>query len=197
MKYVIDEEIVNKNGLSLSDFFILAAIIADSKLLNNIYSLIENEYITASGEECEIFRVKSLYKDLVSKILLVSDKSVPKEDRCKKLAIELRSLFPKGIKTGSAAWRGNEREITLRLQKFFKLYGDQWTDEEIISATKRYIDSFNGDYTYMKILKYFIFKPETKMGEDGKGYIEEVSNLANWLENPEDNEINNEWVDIK
>lgn len=195
MKYVIDEDIVNKNGLSLSDFFILVAIIADPRISDNIYTLIETGYITANEEG--IFKVKSIYKDLISKILLTSDKAVPKEDRCKKLAIDLRALFPKGIKTGSAAWRGNEREITLRLQKFFKLYGDNWTDEEIIEATKRYIASFNGDYTYMKILKYFIFKPETKMGEDGKGYIEEVSNLANWLENPEETEVIDDWVDIK
>lgn len=195
MKYVIDEDIVNKNGLSLSDFFILVATIADPRITDNIYTLIETGYITADEEG--FFKVKSIYKDIISKILLTSDKAVPKEDRCKKLAIDLRALFPKGIKTGSAAWRGNEREITLRLQKFFKLYGDNWTDEEIIEATKRYIASFNGDYTYMKILKYFIFKPETKMGEDGKGYIEEVSNLANWLENPEETEVIDDWVDIK
>ena len=104
-------------------------------------------------------------------------------------------MFPKGIKTGNAAWRGNVREITLRLQKFFKLYGNKWTDEEIIEATQRYIEHFKGDFTYMRILKYFIMKSERKMDEEGNSHIEDISELATWLENGEDiDEEETDWT---
>ena len=35
----------------------------------------------------------------------------------------------------------------------------------------------------MRILKYFILKDEVKIGEDGNRYVEQVSELANFLEN--------------
>ena len=35
----------------------------------------------------------------------------------------------------------------------------------------------------MRILKHFIWKDERKIDGEGKGYIEEVSDLATWIEN--------------
>ena len=101
----------------------------------------------------------------------------------------MRELFPKGMKIGNSAWRGNVRELKLRMQKFFKLYGD-YSDEAILKATKAYVDSFNGNYTYMRILKYFILKSEVKQHQNEMGEIvsqvEDVSELANMLDNPEE-----------
>ena len=120
---------------------------------------------------------------------------MPNKDSCEALGERMRELFPKGIKTGSTAWRSNRRDITLRLQKFFKLYGDRWTSDEIYEATKRYVESFNGDYTYMRALKYFIMKSEKKEYGDGNVRIEDTSELATWLENGEDMTANNDdWV---
>ena len=104
----------------------------------------------------------------------------------------MRELFPKGMKVGNSAWRGNVRELKLRMQKFFKMYGN-YDDEAILEATKRYVESFNGDYTYMRILKYFILKSELKQheGENGETVqqVEDVSMLANVLDNPEEQTI--------
>lgn len=183
MKYVIDEAICKKHGLTLAEVFCLLAC----KACDNIYTLIEQmkekEFLAPSvNPPCPTMH----WDDEVSSALLESDKTVPMADRCASLAEQLRELFPKGIKTGSAAWRGNVRELTLRLQKFFKLYGDKWTDEEIIDATQRYVDHFKGDYTFMRILKYFIMKSDRKTDEEGNTYIEDISELATWLENSED-----------
>ena len=93
----------------------------------------------------------------------------------------MKEYFPKGLKVGSAAWRGNDRELTLRMKKFFKLYGNKWSDEQILAATKEYVESFNGDYRFMQILKYFILKSKKIEGEEGN-YIEDVSALASFLE---------------
>ena len=123
------------------------------------------------------------WDDEMQKVLLESDKEIPKDVDLNYLVGQLREIFPKGIKTGSAAWRGNVREITLRLQKFFKIYDSKYSDVEIINATKKYVESFNGNYTYMRILKYFMLKDEVKVDEEGNRYVEQVSELANFLEN--------------
>jgi hypothetical protein len=105
-------------------------------------------------------------------------------------------IFPKGKKEGTSVyWKGNLKDNKLKLQKFFKLYGNAYTDEQIISATKKYVESFNGNYAYMRALKYFIWKDERKVGSDGKTYIEEVSDLASYIENEDHvNTTNHEWT---
>lgn len=190
MKYVIDESVCEEHGLTLAETLCLLAC----KTCTNIYDLIEQmkerELLSKQTDSpCPTMH----WDDEVSSVLLESDKVVPVKDRCAGLAEQLRELFPKGIKTGSAAWRGNVREITLRLQKFFKLYGNKWTDEEIINATQRYVDHFNGDYKFMRILKYFIMKSDKKMDEEGNVHIEDISELATWLENDEDM-IEEDWT---
>ena len=74
---------------------------------------------------------------------------------------------------------------------FFKKYGADYTDEQIIQATKSYVESFNGDYRFMRVLKYFIFKEEK--GADGM--VESTSDLINRIDNAgqEDTE-NNNWM---
>ena len=44
----------------------------------------------------------------------------------------------------------------------------------------------------MRVLKYFIWKNEIKMNSEGKRIVEEVSDLANWIENS-DTLVNNNW----
>ena len=188
MKYIIDEEVCAKHQLTLAEVFCILA----SKSCKNIYTLLEDmkeRELLSKSSEAPFPTMR--WDDEVCAVLLESDKSVPIVERCQNLAQTLRELFPKGLKIGSSAWRGNIREITLRLQKFFKIYGNKWTDEEIINATKRYIEHFNGDYTFMRILKYFIMKSEKVPTEDGTTHIEDISELANWLENETDIEESN------
>ena len=84
-----------------------------------------------------------------------------------------------------------------RLSKFFLKYGNNHTDEEIINATKRYVDSFNGNYQYMQLLKYFIWKNKVTGEEVVRGRIvgevERQSQLAAWLEDKEEKSVNHDW----
>lgn len=100
------------------------------------------------------------------------------------LVEKMRELFPAGTKTGTTAWRGNRREVASRLKKFFKLYGAKYSSEEIIDATRRYVDSFNGDYKFMRVLPYFIMKSPRVTDAEGIVHIEDKSDLATFLENP-------------
>ena len=53
----------------------------------------------------------------------------------------------------------------------------------------------NGNYQFMRLLKYFIWKDERKLMEDGTIKIIESSELCNYLENSgQENNTNNDWT---
>lgn len=182
MNYTINEDIASKHHLTINDVLLMMLIKNKCDIENNIESLLHRDIITKSALFNDI-KLTQHWNEELQKVLLDSDKVIPKTNDLTYLVTTLRNIYPKGIKSGSAAWRGNVREITLRLQKFFKIYGSTYTEEDIIEATKKYVESFNGNYTYMRILKYFILKDEVKINEDGVRYVEQISELANFLEN--------------
>ena len=73
------------------------------------------------------------------------------------------------------------------------MYGTKYTDEQIINATQKYINSFNGNYAYLKLLKYFIWKDERLKGESVQ------SLLADFIENESSEDTTNtDWtVELK
>ena len=180
MKYCIEENVAKRHHLSINELLGLMLFKNGCNPQQLINRMLERELIIQ--DMFGNYKLTMHWDDELQKVLLESDAEVPKDNDLNYLVGQLREIFPKGIKTGSSAWRGNKREITLRLQKFFKIY-DKYTDEEIITATKKYVESFNGNYTYMRILKYFILKDEVKVDEEGNRYVEQISELANFLEN--------------
>lgn len=181
MKYSIDEKTALKHHLNINETLALMLLKQGCNIPLLIDRMLKRELIVQ--DMFGNYIITEHWDDELQKVLLESDKDIPKDTDLNYLVGQLRELFPKGIKTGSAAWRGNVREIKLRLQKFFKIYENTYSDEAIIDATKKYVESFNGNYTYMRILKYFILKDEVKIDEEGNRYIEQVSELANFLEN--------------
>lgn len=141
------------------------------------------------------YLVTQRWDDVASTVLLDSDKDKPSPERIETLAVRLADIFPKGKKAGTCYYfKGNRKDNVLRLKKFFKLYG-HYTDEQILDAAQRYVDSFNGNYTYMRILKYFIWKDDVKKDAEGNGYVDEHSDLANWIENKDSvNTSNADWT---
>ena len=136
------------------------------------------------------------WDDVVTTILLNSEPIKKPENEIEALADALMQTFPQGKKDGTAQyWRGNRREISLRLKKFFKLYGNAYTTEEMVEAAKKYVEGFNGVYRYMRVLKYFIWKDERKLMEDGSTKVIEVSELANYLENAnQEEDLKEDWT---
>lgn len=191
MKYVIDTNVCNRENISLP--VVLAAMLMQTGVdLEELKAEVrQKEVIVERGGE--LFLTEA-WADKIARVLLLSDKEVPAEDRLDTLAAALMDLFPKGKKEGTSVyWKGNKKDNKLKLQKFFKLYGNAYTDEQIIAATKSYVESFNGNYTYMRALKYFIWKDEKKVGADGKAYVEEVSDLASYIENEGQDTTNSNW----
>lgn len=181
MKITINEEVCKKHNLSVEETIGLLFVRLTQNAHKEIDKLINDEKVVNDLLTDEIL-ITQRWNDEVDSIILESDDSIPNEEELRELASKMREMFPKGFKIGSAAWRGNVRELTIRLQKFYKLYGN-YKPEQILDATKRYVQSFNGDYTKMRILKYFILKHDPQMGEDGIRHVEDISDLANFLEN--------------
>lgn len=192
MTITIDEEVCKNWGLTMpevlaivlvktgADIPMLFANLEDKKaLVKDIF----NKYLVTLG-----------YDERVASVLLDSDKDRQPQDRIELLAGQMMELFPALKKAGSSQYfRGNKKDITLRLKKFFKLYGNKFSNDQILDATKKYVESFNGNYTYMRVLKYFIWKDEKRVNSDGEGYVDEVSDLASYIEN-DSKEFNKEWT---
>ena len=181
MKITIDDELCKQHNIPLEELLVALAIKMGGDILTIMDTLLQKEVIVRPGGE---FLLTKDWSDTIDTVLLDSDLRAQPVTRLEKLVIKLQALFPEGKKDGTTQyWRGNKREISLKLKKFFKLYGDTYTDQQIIDATKNYVDTFNGVFTYMRVLKYFIMKEEKKQTEDGLMRVVEVSDLANYIEN--------------
>lgn len=109
-------------------------------------------------------------------------------EHLKQLAMQMKECYPKGKKPGTVFYfRCNVNEIVMKLRKFREVNGE-YSDEQIIKATKKFVASFHGDYRLMPLIKYFISKNKTVMDENGENHVVEVSELASTLENMEDDE---------
>ena len=130
--------------------------------------------------------------DLIENIFLNSEFHLPnsEEDRFDKLAKKMQEIFPEGRKPGTKLmWRDSQPIIAKRLKAIVKKYKAVFTDEQAIEATKKYVESFNGDYQFMQVLKYFISKRNLVTGE-------ETSQFLSYIENAGHEDENNEsWMD--
>lgn len=185
MKYTINERILKKHGFTLKEALALMLLKTGTTFEEQVRKLMHKGYIVNNNGTIMITQT---YSEELDSALLEADEEVPDEKRLLPLAKTLIALYPKGKVPGTPYYyKSNKREVMLKLQKFFKVYGN-YSDEDIIEATKRYIQSFNGDYTYMKVLKYFIYKFDHKLNSEGVMEVEEGSLLASELENL-DNDI--------
>lgn len=183
MKITIDEDVCKKYNLDVSSVFAVLLIKENPDYESVIAKLKESEVLTDSLGD---LMVTERWDNVVSNILLDSEQAdtTNYEKRLKNLAEKMMEIFPKGKKEGTKTyWKGNLRDNQLRLKKFFKLYGDKYTDEQILDATKSYVSSFNGNYNFMRVLKYFIWKDVKKVDSEGNVYIEEISELATEIDN--------------
>ena len=190
MKYFIDTEVLKLNNLSLAEFGVLLYF-ADRKNTKSLedlsYSLWEKGYLTKEVENYS-FEVHSFEK--LQTILAESTNEDSVNKRAEELADKLRSIYPKGkIPNTNYYYKSNKSDIINKLKTFFNKYGTQYTDEQIINATQKYVNSFNGNYTYLKLLKYFIWKDERLKGESVQ------SLLADFIENENVEDISNsDWT---
>jgi hypothetical protein len=120
--------------------------------------------------------------DKLLKDILLRSENIKQSDDLDALSKELISLFPDGLKDGTRqAWRCSVKECSMRLREFYKMFG-KYSREQILSATKDYVNSFVTDRTLMRTLKYFIWKQEKEPGAKTPMF---TSDLATWIESPQ------------
>lgn len=191
MKIIIDTKVIQVKNINPNYFLNLLALYITKKSINNSNNkeAILKNHITSEGLDAnnQFINIKLTQEgvDFIEEVIV--DSEIP--DSTKKLmglATELKNIFPKGRKEGTNFyWADGVALIVKRLKIFIKKYGDIYTEEQIIKAAKKYVESFNGDYRYMKLLKYFIFKEETESS---------TSDLLTYIENAEEeSDLNNNW----
>lgn len=180
MKITIDSVICEKEGLTLGDILFLVTLKFNHNFEQSLNSLISKGLITRYGTPIGPISITQEGLDKIQDIICESTESVPKKRNLESLAEQLQQLYPTG-KKDNFYWRGSLKDITTKLQRFFATYGNRWTDEQIINATKHYVDTHSND-PYMRLLKYFILK-------DGS------SDLAEVLENMgQEESITSDWT---
>lgn len=193
MKYIIDTDILGKRGLSLVEFGLLVYFAGggESMILTHVCESLWQKGYLIKGTNNKYAFDNFKFEELQTILAEGSNKKTTNK-RAEELAPKMRALYPEGYKavfTGGVQkkypWRDSDRVIANRMKIFFKRYGDTFTDEQILDATERYTRGNKEDNTFMKLLKYFIFKDNKAHDGAGEAYTDETSELLAFIENPE------------
>lgn len=185
----INEKLVQSYDMSMETLLLLMILNNRSlkDILKDLKNAIGRDYIERDPDTK--FKITKKGKHFIDYILLNSDKDLPEGTNLENLVEKMRNLFPEGKKEGTTYyWRGNQTELIRKLRVFYKKYG-KYSEEDILDATKRYVESFNGDYRFMQLLKYFIIKSSINASRE----VEEKSELASYIEN-KNQENDNNWL---
>lgn len=191
----LNKKATQQNGITIDEVLLMLVIHNKADLERAEKALIQKGLITA--ERNELFqqtgwRLTNKGTEMLDSVIMDSDKEQEPQDRLIQLAVRLKEIFPKGKKDGTNYyWADGVALIVRRLKLFFKKYGNKFTDEQIIQATEKYVQGFNGNYQYMRLLKYFIFKE--KVGANGE--VEGDSELISYIENAgQEEDLGNDWT---
>ena len=190
----LNGDAIKQNNLTLGEILYLLAVQNKVDLEESKQKLILKGMITA--ERNSLFQEigwKATLKggDALNNVIIDSDKSITSSDKLEELATELKKIFPTGKKEGTNLyWADGVSLIVRRLKLFFKKYGTTYTNDQIIKAATEYVASFNGDYRFMKLLKYFIFKEKVGVSKE----VEPESELITYIENAGQEDLNNGWL---
>lgn len=183
MTICLSKEGCQKNNISLAGALLMLALHNNADLDAAQEELTRKGYITADRDNLfqQVgWRLTNKGTKIIDSVIVDSDKKQEPDERLIQLATRLKKIFPKGKKDGTNYyWTDGVALIVRRLKLFFKKYGNTYTDEQIIQATSKYVEGFNGNYTYMRLLKYFILKE--KVGAAGE--VEGDSELISYIEN--------------
>ena len=194
MKYIIDTEILEREGIGLDEALYLLSVYKKKPINFNTVqkAKVENKILKFENPRDPV-KITPKGQSFIESILAKSKIHVSSDnlERYRDLADKMREVYPKGLKPGTNyQWRDSTAIIADRLIKLVAKYNIEFTDEEAVAATKRYIASFNGNYRYMQILKYFISKQKPVEGAPA----EQNSQFLSFLQNEESTTENQDWT---
>lgn len=194
MKYIIDTEILEREGIGLDEALYLLSVYKKKPINFNTVqkAKVENKILKFENPRDPV-KITPKGQSFIESVLAKSKIHVSSDnlERYRDLADKMREVYPKGLKPGTNyQWRDSTAIIADRLMKLVAKYNIEFTDEEAVAATKRYIASFNGNYKYMQILKYFISKQKPVEGAPA----EQNSQFLSFLQNEESTTENQDWT---
>lgn len=192
MKTVLNEKICLKHNLTLQELLVALAV-REGRVNEVVNNLVSREVIVERNGE---YYITQHWNDVVDEILCDSANNGIdlSDERLLALAKRVQECFPV-MKMRNAYgqetpfyYRCNKTEIKNKLKKFLTVYGDV-PDDDIVDATKRYVATYaSKGYVGMRLAKYFIIKEDRKLHADEEIHVEEISDLATFLENKTDEE---------
>ena len=196
MKFIFDTDKIKEFKLNGDTFIYLISLYLKCPITEDTFVKAYNQGYTIKHES-NAFPPYTINKQGIFKTeqhflnseMVVTNNGESFED----IANAMREVYPSGRKAGTNyMWRDSTAVIAQRLRALVKKYKVSFTKEEAVDATKRYVAGFNGNYTYMQILKYFISKQKPISGESA----EQSSQFLSYLENKEGNTVitNQDWT---
>lgn len=193
MTITVADKILDKYNLSIEEFLILYICSKEYDIKELIDTIIAKGYADKNLYNPNTAIVSNNVKEIISSVIIDSDKAViDKEEDYLKVAKKMQEIFPKGRKEGTTyAWRDCTAVIAKKLKTLVVKFDFKFTEEEALNATKKYVESFNGNYKFMQLLKYFILKNDTTTGDIKSEFMSLIENA--------DIELNNdsEFCDIR
>lgn len=184
MKITINCDLANDAGITLKElsvlFYylmngtgILNDVICNTLWEKNFLIKVEDGYIINNNKLSEIGSwIDTNYTAVIGK-----------DEEFNNLASKMREIFPDGRKAGTAYyWRDSVPIIAKKLKTVVDRFNVQFTEEQALAATRRYVESFNGDYRFMQLLKYFILKTDKATGDIRSDFL-------SLLQNPESSDL--------
>jgi hypothetical protein len=181
MRLTIDERVLAENNLTLDEFLILLFNSREADIKKNIESLVNKGWAERDLFEENRVVLSDNIRQKVADIVIDSEQLAQNnQDNFEALARKLMEVYPEGRKAGTTYyWRGSVSEVARKLKNLVVKYNCKFTEQQAIEATKAYVTSFNGDYKFMKLLKYFLLKAP----KNNNGDIEIESEFMTYLEN--------------
>ena len=153
---LIDEYKITPNAL-----YALQRIVDKDIPVNHLINFhVENNLLRSAGL-IEDFKLTPKGSELLNALLPKKlKKQKPVFTEWKDKIEEYNNLFPKLRKEGTkVGFRSNPKELLDKFVWFFEQYPEyDW--DKVLEATKMYVESFEGDYTYMQLSKYFLKKED-------------------------------------
>ena len=194
MRITINGEVLERYNITLEEYFLLYLY---AKRIN-IESLTE-KLIRKGFANKDLFNSTNAIlstndREIISSILIDSEDAVlNKDEEYLQLAKEMQEIFPGGKKIVPGGktyyWRGSAPAIAKRLKTVVAKFNFGFTKEQALSATRRYVESFEGDTTYMQLLEYFVFKTNPSDGTIKSDFMSYIQN-----EDQEDEDNSTDWT---
>jgi len=166
-EYIINSKKLINSGLSPNYFLFLQALFEkDESMIEYLsnHKYIDIPYIINILQSENYIEILDMYIDIdfddivlldKAKCLFIDPKSNKIIEDVSNWYQDYRKLF-NGTKPGAM---GDKKATLKKLQKFVK-ENPEYSVKDIFNITKKYIDSFQGDYKYLQQADYFIYKED-------------------------------------